>query len=116
MEFSDFADNKTNLYVRLQDVQFNRFDVLSNPPRTFASESTDQFDGERALESCTTSGSVIFSTSTFADYKGLRLPAGRGSMDVILTKNFFGDEFNVTVNSPETINFDNLNRSGGAPM
>lgn len=110
MEFSDFADNKTNLYVRLQDVQFNRFDVLSNPPRTFASESTDQFDGERTLESCTSSASTIFSTSTFADYKGLRLPAGRGSMDVILTKNFFGDEFNVTVNSPETINFDNEER------
>jgi hypothetical protein len=110
MEFSDFSDDKTNLYVRLQDVQFNRFDVLSNPPRTFAAEATDQFDGERALESCATSGSVIFSTSTFADYKGLRLPAGRGSMDVILTKNFFGDEFNVTVNSPEYINFDNEER------
>lgn len=110
MEIEEFSDEKTNLYIQLQDVQFNRADVLSDPPKTFASESSDQFDGERALESCATGAATIFSTSTFADYKNLRLPANRGSMDAILTKNFFGDMYNVTVSTPETINFDNEER------
>lgn len=110
MEISEFANDKTNLYIQLQDVQFNRFDVLGPNPKSFASESTDQFDGERVLESCISSATTIFSTSTFADYKSINLPANRGSMDAILTKNFFGDMFNVTVSSPETINFNNEER------
>ena len=74
--------------------------------QVFASEEFDHFDGERTLESCATASSVIFSTSTFADFKSLTLPSGRGSMNAILTKNFFGDTFNIVVNSPEDINFD----------
>lgn len=110
MEFSDFSDDKTNLLVKLQDVQFNRNLVLGDNPQTYASEGADQFDGERALETCSTGSSVIFSTSTFADFKSLTLPTGRGSMTAILTKNFFGDTFNVTVNSPEDIDFENIER------
>ena len=47
-----------------------------------------EFDGERLLESCEDGGSVIFSTSTFADFKSFLLPQGRGSMTGILTKNY----------------------------
>ncbi len=110
MDISDFTDDKTNLLIRLQDVQFNRVDALSSPPKTFASESGDQFDGNRPIESCATSGSVLLKTSTFADFKSLRLPTGRGNIDAILTKDFFGDDFNVTVSTPETINLDSDER------
>ena len=110
LDFADFADDKTNLYVQLQDVQFNRNQATGDNPQTFASEESDQFDGERTLESCATAASVVFSTSTFADFKGLTLPSGRGSINAILTKNFFGDTFNVNINSPEDINFDSTDR------
>jgi hypothetical protein len=109
LEFLDFSDDKTNLMVELQDVQFNR-NIVGENALSYASEPSDQFDGERNLESCTTSSSVVFSTSTFAEFKSLTLPSGRGRMNAILTKNFFGDTFNININSPEDITFDNTER------
>lgn len=104
------SNDMTNLYIQLEDVQFNRTQVLGANPLTFASEDLDEFDGERLLESCANSSTVIFSTSTFADFGGLQLPSQRGSMNVILTKDFFGEVFNVNVNTPEDINFENTER------
>lgn len=106
---SDFSDAKTNLFVRLTDVQFNRNEVL-NSQKTYAAEPGDEFDGERVLESCASGASTIFSTSTFADFKGLLLPDGRGTMDAVLTRNFFGDTFNLVINTPNDINFDSTDR------
>ena len=75
LSIGDFSNDKENLFIRLTDMQFNRGDVLGpNGPLTFAAEATDQFDGERNLESCADNASVILSTSTFSDFKGLTLP------------------------------------------
>ncbi len=106
MGIADFTDDKTNLFIQLNDMQFFR-DELG---KTFSAEETDNFDGERILESCATGLTTTFSTSTFADFKAVTLPSGKGSMNAILTKNFFGDTFNVVVNSPNDINFDDTNR------
>lgn len=108
--FSEFSDANTNLFVALADAQFNRNDVLGDDPKTYAAEPEDQFDGERLLESCEESASVIFATSTFADFKSVLLPSGRGTMNGILTKNFFGDAFNMVINDPSDISFDNQDR------
>ncbi len=110
MNISDFSVDKTNLFIRLNDVQFNRNEVIGEGRKTFAAEPTDEFDGERFLESCAEGAATIFSTSTFADFKAVLLPQGRGTLDGILTLNFFGEVFNVVVNDPTTINFDNENR------
>ena len=108
LAISDFTEDKTNLMIEITDVQFSRdfvFDILDGN-NTFAASTSDEFDGERELESCGSSASTTFSTSTFADFKGLALPQGRGSMNAILTRDFFGEVFNVVVNSPEDITFD----------
>jgi len=110
MNIPDFDVDKTNLYVRLSDVQFNRNEVLGVGRKTYSAEPSDDFDGERTLESCATQSSTIFSTSTFADFSAVLLPQGRGSLDGILTLNFFGEDFNIVVNSPAAITFDNDNR------
>ncbi|RNC88005.1 MAG: hypothetical protein ED556_02105 [Winogradskyella sp.] len=113
MTISDFTDDKTNLLIQLEDVQFNKNEALgtdTSGPLSFASEQFDQFDGERTLEDCISGSSAVFATSTFADFKGLTLPAGRGSVTAVLQKNFFGDEFNVVINTPEDINFNNDDR------
>ncbi|WP_231565572.1 DUF5689 domain-containing protein [Psychroserpens sp. Hel_I_66] len=110
LAISEFSNDKTNLFIKLENVQFNRDEVLGDDPKTFAAEESDDFDGERLLESCDTGNSTIFSTSTFADFKALQLPIMSGSLNGILSKNFFGDAFNVNVNSPEDINFDNPER------
>ncbi|MBZ0327678.1 MAG: DUF5689 domain-containing protein [Altibacter sp.] len=110
LEIHELNAAHTNLYIRLADVQFHRSEVLGEHPKTFAAEPLDVFDGERVLESCTESASVIFSTSTFADFKSLLLPSGRGTLDGILTYNFFGDELNVVVNDPTGIVFESNDR------
>jgi hypothetical protein len=110
INISDFSSDKTNLYVRLNDMQFNRNDALGENRKTFAAEPEDEFDGERNLESCTEGLSVILSTSTFSDFKAIEVPQGRGYLEGILTYNYFGDTFNMVVNTPETIIFDNTDR------
>ncbi|WP_298901356.1 DUF5689 domain-containing protein [uncultured Psychroserpens sp.] len=107
VSISDFSNDLENLFIRLSDVQFNRNDVLGDDLKTFAAEDTDQFDGERLLESCASSSNVILSTSTFSDFKSLLLPANRGSIDGILTRDFFDDFYTLVINSPEDINFTN---------
>lgn len=107
ISFSDFNDNNVNQYIRLNNVQFEAFQVLGDNPQTYAGGAEDEFDGERVLESCETGQTVTFSTSTFADFKSLTLPAGSGTLDGILTKDFFGEAFNVTVNDPTTVLLDN---------
>lgn len=110
LNISEFTNELESLYIRLNDVQFNREEVSESDPKTFAAEDDDQFDGERLLESCTEGTSVILSTSTFADFKSLLLPANRGSIDGILTRDFFDDFYTIYLNTPEGINFDNDTR------
>ena len=105
IEFSDFSNNFENVFIKLNNVQFNRDLVLIDTIKTFAGEETDEFDGERLLESCATGANVIFSTSTFADFKSLKLPSGQGSLNCILSRDFFGEAYNVVINSPEDISF-----------
>ncbi len=109
IKISEFSTDKTNLYIQLKDIQFNRKEVLLEIPKTFAAEPSDEFNGERFLESCIEGTTTIVSTSTFADFKALLLPTGIGILNGILTLNFFGEEFNVVVNTPETIYLDNEN-------
>ncbi len=110
MNISEFTTEKTNLFIRLNDVQFHRNEVLGEFPKTYAAEPEDQFDGERVLESCSEGTSTTFSTSTFADFKALDLPTGKGNIDAILTLDFFGESFNIVVNSPFDVNLEDTNR------
>lgn len=107
---SEFSEDKENLFIRLTDVQFIREEVLGDRPLTFASETTDQFDGERTLESCADNSKVILSTSTFSDFKSLPLPINRGTIDGILTRDFFDSFYTLVLNSPEDIDFSNTER------
>ncbi|WP_299259211.1 DUF5689 domain-containing protein [uncultured Aquimarina sp.] len=105
---ADFSDVLINLYVRINNVQFNRTEVLGEDgPLTFAGERGDSFDGERILESCDDGAIAILSTSTFSDFKSLSLPIQQGSFEGILTKNFFGDTFNLVLNNSTGLVFDN---------
>ena len=102
----DFNNALESQYIRLTDVQFNR-NLMG---LSFASESNDEFDGERLLENCVTGASVILSTSTFSDFKGLLLPDNRGYIDCILTRDFFDEFYTVVINTPEGVNFTNPER------
>lgn len=105
IEICNLSNALENIFIRLNGVQFNRKEVLGNRPKTFAAEASDQFDGERRLENCDQGGSIILSTSTFSDFKSLRLPTKKGTLDGILTRDFFDMYYTISINSPENLNF-----------
>ncbi len=110
MLISELNEAMLNTFVRLSDVQFNRNLVLGDHPLTYAGEPGDQFDGERTLESCNENATIVFSTSTFADFKSQKLATGRGIVEGIFTYNFFGDEFNIVVNDLTGVQLESLDR------
>ena len=106
----DQLDNQyLNTFVTVTNAQFLKSNVIDRAI-TFAGEATDQFDGERLLQSCTTSGQLILSTSTFADFKSVQLPKGMGTIQGVFTKNFYGDQYNMVINQRDAIDFKSDNR------
>jgi len=102
-----------NLFVRLTNVQFNKKEVLGTNPKTFAAENDDQFSGDRIVESCEqdgAGGSIILSTSTFSDFKSILLPRNKGTINGILTRDFFDSFYTIEINSPEDLNFTDNER------
>ncbi|MEH6405667.1 MAG: DUF5689 domain-containing protein [Leeuwenhoekiella sp.] len=110
LSITDFSDEKENLFIQLNNVQFNRKVALGENRKTFASEATDEFDGERILESCDEHAKTILSTSTYSDFKALLLPQGSGTVNGILSRDFYDEFYVVAVNSPADINFENESR------
>lgn len=103
ISISDFNSELKNLYVKLQNVQFDRNLVKNDQIFSFASNAYDRFDGERQLESCETGETVLLSTSTFSNFKSLLIPAGSGSIAGILTRDFYDEHYVVVVNSPDAL-------------
>ncbi|SDG79106.1 DUF5689 domain-containing protein [Psychroflexus sediminis] len=102
-QLSDLSFSEVNTYVELMDVQFSKIYFSENSSATYAAGTEDSFDGERILESCASAYKLIFSTSTFADFKTLSLPSGSGSVQGVLTRDFRGDFFTFYINSPEAV-------------
>ncbi|WP_010227464.1 DUF5689 domain-containing protein [Gillisia marina] len=110
LDIIDFNENYRNLYIRLENVQFNRNLVREEKRFTFAAEVTDRFDGERQIESCVSGSTSFLSTSTFSNFKSLLLPQFSGSLEGVLSRNFFDDHFVIILNSPENLQFKNDTR------
>lgn len=106
IEIQDFQEKYKNLYVRLEEVQFNRNLVRDDHRYTFSAESFDRFDGERQLESCRSGATTNLSTSTFSSFRSLLLPQSSGSIDGVLTRNFYDDYYILVINTPEALNFE----------
>lgn len=102
----DLTDKDENTLIQLNNMQVNRFDLGS----TYAGESTDEFDGFRVLESCDSKVSILLQTSTFADFKSLPVPQGKGTITGVFGRDY-GDDFSVImINTTTDINFDNQQR------
>lgn len=106
LDILDFSEAYRNLYISLENIQFNKNLVREGQRFTFAAEVTDRFDGERQIESCETGSASFLSTSTFSDFKSLLLPQFSGTIEGVLTRNFYDDHFVVILNSPENLQFE----------
>ncbi len=103
---ADLTEADENTLIQLDNMQLNRFELGA----TFASESFDEFDGFRLLESCDSGISLIMQTSTFSDFKSLIVPQGKGSITGVYGRDF-RDDFNVLIlNSSADINFESNER------
>lgn len=102
----ELTEQDENTLIQLENVQAHRYSVT----QSYAGEPFDEFDGFRTLESCDDGGSISLQTSTFADFKSLQIPQGKGSIQGIYSRNF-SDNFNVLIiNSTSNVNFDNTER------
>ncbi len=102
----DLAEADENTLIELKNMQLNRFELGA----TFASESFDEFDGFRLLESCDSGISIFLQTSTYADFKALIVPQNKGSVVGVFSRDF-GDDFNVIIaNSAADVKFDTVER------
>ncbi len=99
---SQLTDQDLYTLITLPSVQFTESEIAL----TYAGEETDEFDGERTLESCSMDGgSIKLFTSTFADFKSLDLPDASGSITAVYSKDFFGEENILTIRSTEDLDF-----------
>ncbi len=102
----DLTEADENTLIQLNNMQLNRFELGA----TFASESFDEFDGFRLLESCDSGVQIIMQTSTFSDFKSLLVPQGNGSLTGIYSRDF-RDDFSVMLpNSSADVIFDSTER------
>ena len=110
LKIRDFSDRYKNLFIRLEGLQFNRNLVREEHRFTFSAENFDRFDGERQLESCSDGATTTLSTSTFAKFRSLLLPANSGNIEGVLSRNFYDDYYIITMNSPEDLDFSDGER------
>ncbi|MDT0645623.1 DUF5689 domain-containing protein [Zunongwangia sp. F260] len=105
LKITDFRDEYKSLFVQVENVQFNRNLVRDEHIYSFASETIDQYDGERQLESCESGATAVLSTSSFSDFKSLLLPQQSGSIKAVLSRNFYDDFYVLVLNNPQDLNF-----------
>lgn len=110
IEIDEFQDRYKNLFIKLEDVQFNRNLVREEHRFTFAAETIDRYDGERQMESCRSGSTTNLSTSTFSDFRSLLLPVSSGNISGVLTRNFYDDYYVLVINTPDDLEFEDGER------
>ncbi|MCH4822618.1 DUF5689 domain-containing protein [Gramella lutea] len=106
LKIDQFSDEFKNIYIEINDVQFDPNLVREENRFSFASNPVDSYDGERQLISCETGAITFLSTSTFSNFKSLLLPVGTGTIQGILTRNFYDEHYVIMVNSPDMLKMD----------
>ncbi|WP_406685523.1 DUF5689 domain-containing protein [Seonamhaeicola sp. MEBiC1930] len=106
VSLENLTEADENTLIQLDNMQLNRFELGA----TFASESFDEFDGLRLLESCDSGIQMIMQTSTFSDFKSLIVPEGKGSVVGVFSRDF-RDDFSVILPlNSASVNFDSSDR------
>lgn len=104
VNMSDLNRSLIGQFIKFPDAQFPRLSVEQG--LSFASEPNDEFDAERTLESCSSNASIQVGTSTFSDFKGIRLPSSAGEISGVLLRSFADEAFLFKLNTVEDITFD----------
>lgn len=106
IEVRDFDEDNINTMIQIQGMQFE----LGELGKTYAGETSDEFDGMRILLSCADESTVTLQTSTYSDFKSYTVSEGQGAINAILGKNFTADFFVLIINDPTYLDFSNVDR------
>ena len=98
---SDFSNDMLDMYVEITNVQFRKDEI----ERTYAGEIFDEYDGERILVQCNNLLTTILSTSTFSHFKSLILPPSKMTIQAVLTKDFYSENYVLILNSISDVKF-----------
>lgn len=93
-------DTLQSMLVQLNDVEFTVADAAGG---TWA-DAANQLTGERYLEDCSLTGTVMVRTSGYANYAGQPLPTGKGSIQCIA--GIFGSTIQLSNRSMATVNMN----------
>jgi hypothetical protein len=88
-------------YITLKNVQFTKEEL----GKTYAGEASDEYDGLRELESCTSKLKLNIETSAFANFKSLVINNKKGELTGVYNLNYFGDSRVFNLNSIKDVNF-----------
>ncbi len=96
LEIDEFSNEMIGTYVQIENVQFKKDEI----GRTFAGDPFDEFNGERVLEQCSSKWGVVLSTSTYSDFKSNLISDKTGIITAVLTKDYYGEKFVLSLNDP----------------
>lgn len=105
LKISEFKRKFDNTLIKLEHVEFPENIALGDNAKTYAAEPGEEYDAERPIEACEGSATTALMTSTFADFKALKLPKGSGDINAVLTKTFNGSAYRLKINDPTYIDF-----------
>ena len=102
LNLSDINDSHVGVYVSALGAQFSSgLDGL-----TYVDPDED-YDTQRDLESCVNSGTLKLETSAFSNFNDSMLPTeGSGTISGIITRDYFGDNRVMMLNTKDDVNFD----------
>ena len=102
LNLSEINDSHIGLYVSALSAQFSAgLDGL-----TYVDPDED-YDTQRDLESCIDSGTLKLETSAFSNFNDSMLPTdGSGTITGIITRDYFGDNRVMMLNTKDDVNFD----------
>ncbi|WP_405564469.1 DUF5689 domain-containing protein [Polaribacter sp. Asnod6-C07] len=101
IQLADITDAHINTMIQLPSAQFLKSDVA----KTFAGESSDEYDGFRTIFECDTEATIQLQTSTFASFKSNLVPQGKGSFTGVLSKDYASEFLVAVVNKPSDMDF-----------
>jgi len=102
LNLSEINDMHIGIYVSGLSAQF----ASSLGGLTYVDPQED-YDTQRDLESCVDSGTLILETSAFSSFNDKMLPVdGSGTITGIITKDYFGDNRVMMLNTTDDVNFD----------
>ena len=100
---SALSSNDVGIFVTLNDVEF----TTSGVGQPYVSP-TDDYDTQRTIQRCTgfNYSTFLMETSAFASFKNEILPSGGGSISGIVSKDYYGDNLVLALNTSDDVLMD----------